>query len=95
MISTLAINYSDILIMERHLHVFADPVNNCFQEEVDAKLHSVWKGKIELPQINTIFVPGVYVCILMTSIPALRSSSGKGSSIHCQFFGHPEDVLPV
>jgi hypothetical protein len=32
MISRLAINYFDILIMERNLHVFADPVNHCFQE---------------------------------------------------------------
>ena len=34
MISRSSINYSDILIMERNLPVFADSVNYYFQEEV-------------------------------------------------------------
>ena len=43
MISRLAINYFDILIMERNLHVFADPVNHCFQE-----CHCFQEGMLDL-----------------------------------------------
>jgi len=33
MMSRLSMNYSDILMMGRNLHLFADPVNYCLQEE--------------------------------------------------------------
>jgi hypothetical protein len=42
MISRVSINYSGILIMERNLQLFADPVNYCFKEEVFRKGDESW-----------------------------------------------------